>query len=140
MPSFVPHCSVLLSAYNGERWWAEHLDSLFALQGVGLRIIVIDDQSSDRTMHLMLAYSATFELYILRAKAERFGNANRNFLRLIRDGDIGEALYMILSICFVDFVITCTETVMLVDAWCLKGSSWMFSSSFHPRFRCTIGG
>lgn len=90
-------CAVLLATYNGERWLPEQLDSLRVQQDVDLRVIASDDQSSDGTMCLLRERASAFELAILPAHAERFGSANRNFLRLVRDADIGDAEYVALA-------------------------------------------
>jgi rhamnosyltransferase len=97
MTSSFPVCAVLLATYNGERWLPEQLESLSVQQGVDLSVIVSDDQSSDRTMHLLVESSNLFPLAILPPEADRFGGAIKNFLRLIRDADIGEAEYVALA-------------------------------------------
>lgn len=97
MTSMLPSCAVLLATYNGERWLPEQLDSLSAQQGVDLRVIVSDDQSLDGTLRVLLQRASTLALSVLPAQAERFGNANRNFLRLVRDADIGDAEYVALA-------------------------------------------
>lgn len=97
MTSTLPTCAVLLATYNGERWLPEQLDSLSAQRGVDLRIIVSDDQSSDGTLRLLMQRASTLPLTVLPVHAERFGSANRNFLRLVRDADIGEVEYVALS-------------------------------------------
>lgn len=93
----LPDCVVLLATYNGERWLPQQLESLRLQRGVDLRVNVSDDQSSDGTMNLLFTYASMLPLFILPAQAERFGNANRNFLRLIRDADIGDAEYVALA-------------------------------------------
>ena len=97
MNSELPTCTVLLATYNGERWLPEQLDSLCAQQGVKLRVIVSDDQSSDGTMSVLLERAAKLSLAILPVQADRYECANRNFLRLIRDADIGDTEYVSLA-------------------------------------------
>jgi rhamnosyltransferase len=92
-----PSCCILLATYNGECWLPEQLDSFAAQQGVELRVIVSDDHSSDGTMRLLRERFSALALTILPEKAERFGSANRNFLRLVRDADIGDAEYVALA-------------------------------------------
>jgi rhamnosyltransferase len=92
-----PSCAVLLATYNGQLWLTEQLESLRTQQGVYIHIIVSDDQSSDGTMDLLFAHSSKLPISILPFQSERFGNANRNFLRLIRDADIGDAEYIALA-------------------------------------------
>lgn len=97
MISTFPTCAVLLATYNGERWLPEQLDSLSSQQCVALRVIASDDQSTDGTIRLLRNHASALALAILPAQAERFGSANRNFLRLIRDADIGDAEYVALA-------------------------------------------
>lgn len=94
MTSTFPSCAVLLATYNGERWLPEQLDSLRAQKCVDLRVIASDDQSVDSTMRLLHERDPALALSILPAQTERFGSANRNFLRLVRDADIGNAEYV----------------------------------------------
>lgn len=49
--------TVLLSAYNGEKFIREQLESLFAQEGVDLRICVRDDGSSDGTVAILQEYA-----------------------------------------------------------------------------------
>lgn len=97
----LPSCAVLLATHNGERWLPEQLDSLSAQKGVNLRVIVSDDHSSDGTVRVLCecasASAFALGLSILPAPIKRFGSANRNFLRLVRDADIGDAEYVALS-------------------------------------------
>lgn len=86
-----------MSTYNGEGWLAEQLDSIGQQQQVSVRITVSDDQSTDGTLQVLSRYASGLPLTILPAQEERFGNANRNFLRLIRDANIGEAGFVALA-------------------------------------------
>lgn len=97
MISSFPSCAILLATYNGECWIREQLDSLSAQECVDLRVIVSDDQSSDGTVRLLSERASTLALSILPTQSERFGSANRNFLRLVRDADIGDAEYVALA-------------------------------------------
>jgi glycosyltransferase involved in cell wall biosynthesis len=47
-----PLVSVLVPVYNGERFLAEMLDSLFAQDLAALEVIVVDDGSTDRTAEI----------------------------------------------------------------------------------------
>jgi rhamnosyltransferase len=97
MITTTPSCVILLATYNGERWLPEQLDSLRSQRDVALRVIVSDDKSSDETMKLLSERASEIEISILPSQTERFGSANRNFLRLIRDADIGDAEYVALA-------------------------------------------
>lgn len=92
-----PSCAVLLATYNGERWLPEQLASLSAQRCVDLRVIVSDDHSVDGTMRLLCENDSALALSILPTQIERFGSANRNFLYLVRDADIGDSEYVALA-------------------------------------------
>jgi len=76
---------------------SEQLDSIRDQQNVDVSIIVSDDQSSDDTLHVLQGFSELLRLTILPNESERFGGANGNFLRLIRDAEIGKAQYVALA-------------------------------------------
>jgi rhamnosyltransferase len=93
----IPSCVVLLATYNGHKWLPEQLDSLFHQRGVGTKVIASDDHSSDNTLNLLSEYASKFPLIILPKYEKRAGCANANFLRLIRDADIGDATHIALA-------------------------------------------
>jgi len=97
MSPLFPKCAILMATYNGERWLPEQLDSIRNQQQVDVRIAVSDDKSTDGTLKVLEEYSAWLPLTILPEQNRRFGSANRSFLRLIRDADIGEAAYVALA-------------------------------------------
>lgn len=97
MSSTDPICAVLLATCNGECWLPELLDSLATQKGVELRVIVSDDLSSDRTMHVLRGWQSSLTLTFLPSQCGGFGSANRNFLRMFRDADIGEANFVALA-------------------------------------------
>lgn len=92
-----PSCVVLLATKNGEPWIREQMDSLQAQQGVELRLVVSDDLSIDDTVRVIEEYDSVLNIAILQTQADGFGSANRNFLRLVRDADIGDAKYVALA-------------------------------------------
>lgn len=49
---------VVLSAYDGERWIAEQVDSVLAQQGVRVHLTVRDDGSRDGTAQVLAGYAA----------------------------------------------------------------------------------
>jgi rhamnosyltransferase len=85
-----PHVAVLLATYNGATWLREQLDSILIQRGVRVAIHASDDGSTDATDALLRTYEAQGRLVRL-PPVERLGNANRNFMRLIQDADIGDA-------------------------------------------------
>lgn len=93
----VPHVRVLLATYNGAPWLDEQLDSIATQQGVRVSIVASDDSSSDATVEVLARWAQRVALETLLRAPERFGSAHRNFLRLIRDADLGDADYFALS-------------------------------------------
>lgn len=92
-----PSCAILLATNNGEPWIREQMNSLQAQQGVELRIVVSDDLSIDDTVRVIREYDSVLNIAILQNQTDGFGSANRNFLRLIRDANIGDAKYVALA-------------------------------------------
>lgn len=97
MPSISPACAVLLATYNGQRWLPEQLASLREQQGVNLHVIVSDDHSSDDSQDILRSWQTSLKLTLLPPPFERLGSANKNFLRMICDADIGSADYVALA-------------------------------------------
>jgi hypothetical protein len=55
-----PLIEILLATYNGERFLAEQLDSLFAQTWINIRILVNDDGSSDGTLNILSRYATRY--------------------------------------------------------------------------------
>jgi glycosyltransferase involved in cell wall biosynthesis len=53
-----PVIEVILATYNGEKFLAEQLDSLFAQTWTNFRLLVNDDGSSDSTLNILNHYAA----------------------------------------------------------------------------------
>jgi len=88
---------VLLATYNGERWLGEQLDSIFSQQRVRVSVVASDDSSDDNTPAMLRGWQVRAQLTVLPAVGSRLGNAHRNFVRLIRDSDLGDADYVALA-------------------------------------------
>lgn len=95
--SRAPRVAVLLATYNSELWLRQQLDSIFAQQGVVLHLFVSDDRSTDNTVSIIDEYVNRFPVTLLPRLADRLGNANRNFLRLIRDTDVADCDHVAFS-------------------------------------------
>lgn len=93
----VPHVRVLLATFNGQRWLDDQLSSIFGQQDVRPTVVASDDSSSDGTPALLERWRTQADLTVLPTVAYRFGSAHRNFLRLIRDADAGDADYVALA-------------------------------------------
>ena len=93
----LPHVRVLLATYNGVRWLEEQLESTLRQQGVQVSVVASDDSSSDGTVELLQRWGSRDRIQILPPSANRFGSAHRNFLRLIRDAEPGDADFFALA-------------------------------------------
>jgi glycosyltransferase involved in cell wall biosynthesis len=58
---FGMHLSVVVTAYNAERWIAETLDSILAQSHRDFELLAVDDGSSDRTLDILQEYAARDE-------------------------------------------------------------------------------
>ncbi len=96
-PERLPHVCILLATYNGAQWLDEQLESIAKQQGVRVSVVASDDSSSDGTVAVLSRWAARLPIEVLPSSAERFGSAHRNFLRLIRDTELGDADYIALS-------------------------------------------
>lgn len=80
-----PRIAVLLASFNGEKWISQQITSIISQIDCDLTVFVSDDSSSDQTLNICRALSDRFDLRLFPLKNSRFGNANRNFLRLVKD-------------------------------------------------------
>lgn len=95
--SRMPRVCVLLATHNAAQWLEQQLTSIFAQQGVAASVIASDDGSTDGTRAMLSDWTDRERLVTLPATVQRFGNANRNFLRLITEADVDDAEYVALS-------------------------------------------
>lgn len=61
--SQVPEVSVIIPAYNGEKYLAEAINSVITQEGVACEIIVVDDGSSDATEDVARAYGEKLKYF-----------------------------------------------------------------------------
>ena len=81
----LPHVQVLLATFNGERWLAEQLRSIFAQASVRVSVLVSDHGSTDGTLALLESWRADgAAIEVLEGVAGERGSA-ANFLRLVRE-------------------------------------------------------
>jgi rhamnosyltransferase len=86
-----PLVTVLLATHNGERWLGEQLDSILSQEGIDLRVIALDDASTDSTPALLAERSrADTRLTVLPAQRAS-GSAAANFYRLLRTISLDDA-------------------------------------------------
>lgn len=92
-----PSCAILIATHNGERWLPEQLRSIYDQVGVSVKVFANDDASTDGTKAILEQWESSSGLEQLPSSGTRMGSANKNFLRLIRDVDIGTAEYVALA-------------------------------------------
>jgi len=92
-----PSVRVLLATFDGERWLGEQLASLAAQERVAVSVVASDDSSTDATPALLAAAARPGAFVVLPGSGVRFGNAQRNFMRLIRDAALDDVDYFALA-------------------------------------------
>lgn len=88
LSSPLPHVTVLLATYNGALWLKEQIRTIVTQEGVQVRVVASDDQSQDDTLGILQSFAKEGVIELLPPVAQRFGNANRNFMRLIADASL----------------------------------------------------
>ena len=87
----LPQVTVLLATHNGDRWLDEQLDTIFGQEGVDVRIIALDDASTDSTRDLLARRAADDDRLTVLPSSSPAGGAAPNFYRLIRALDVETA-------------------------------------------------
>jgi rhamnosyltransferase len=93
----VPRVAVLLATYNGIAFISDQVESLLNQASCAVDIWVSDDQSTDGTWEWLCDRAGGEARISLLPRVERFGNAARNFYRLMQDVDFSRYQYMALS-------------------------------------------
>lgn len=93
----VARVCVLLATHNGGRWIDEQLKTIKDQRDVLVSVVVSDDASRDATLDRLGFWQSVLPLRLLPTAGHPLGSANRNFLRLIRDADPGDAEYVALA-------------------------------------------
>jgi len=86
-----PLVTVLLATHNGARFLDEQLDTILGQEGVNVRIVALDDASTDGTPELLAARAAADDRITVLPAQGRSGGAAPNFYRLIRSLDLSSA-------------------------------------------------
>ncbi|NHQ82502.1 glycosyltransferase [Chromobacterium vaccinii] len=91
-----PNCTILLATYNGSSWLRPQLDSILSQRNVNISIAISDDSSDDKTCTILAEYEKKHsdKINVLSGNTTRMGSACKNFLRLIRDADVGNSEYI----------------------------------------------
>jgi rhamnosyltransferase len=95
--SLPPSVGILLATRNGAAWLGEQLSSLADQRDVRVHVVASDDASTDETPRILSKGVPELALQQLPTPPHRMGNANRNFLRLIRDTPTEDFQYFALS-------------------------------------------
>jgi rhamnosyltransferase len=93
----VPRVAVLLATYNGISFLADQVESILKQSACAVDIWVSDDQSTDGTWEWLCDRAGGEASISLLPRVERFGNAARNFYRLMQDVDFSRYQYIALS-------------------------------------------
>lgn len=80
----VPLVTVLLATWNGLEWLPEQLESILAQRDVTVRVIALDDESTDGTREWLVDRAASDERLTVLPAMGRSGGSAANFYRLIR--------------------------------------------------------
>ena len=75
---------VLLSAYNGERFLQEQVESILMQEGVEVFLLIRDDKSSDGTVELIKKNQALFPGKIRLVEGHENIGCTRSFIELMR--------------------------------------------------------
>lgn len=91
-----PTVCVLLATHDSSAWLEGQLQSVFDQEAVTVSLVVSDDCSRDATPAVLKSWSLGKRMKVLPPAVEPFGNAHRNFMRLIVDAPIDDAEYVAL--------------------------------------------
>ena len=83
----LPKVAICLAAFNGKRWLAEQLDSILVQEGIAVTIFISVDASSDGTEDWIDAYANDDSRIIVLAHDKHFGDAAKNFFRILHEVD-----------------------------------------------------
>ena len=89
--------AVLLAAYNGRTWIEEQINSILNQENVNVEILISVDLSTDQTYELVKLLEKKNKSIIVLPYGERFGNAAKNFYRLIKDVKIDQYDFIALA-------------------------------------------
>lgn len=92
-----PRVAVLLATYNGLKYLPAQLDSILSQRDCRIDVWISDDSSTDGTLDWLNERQSQSDSLRLLPKCARFGNAARNFYRLLRDADLSNCDYVALA-------------------------------------------
>jgi len=95
--NFKPKVAILLAAFNGITWIDEQIKSILNQEEVDIQIFISVDSSNDGTYEFCKLLEKNNKSIIVLPYGNRFGNAAKNFFRLIRDTDLEKYDYIAFS-------------------------------------------
>jgi rhamnosyltransferase len=93
----LPKIAVLMATYNGAPWLTEQIESILHQLDVDVTLYVSDDCSTDLTWSILTTLEKEDRRIVLLSNDQKFGNAGKNFYRLIKDVDIENYDYIAFS-------------------------------------------
>jgi rhamnosyltransferase len=93
----IPRVAILLATYNGINFITSQVESLMEQVSCAVDVWVSDDQSTDGTWEWLCDRAKIEPRIMLLPRIGRFGNAARNFYRLLREVDFSAYHYIALS-------------------------------------------
>jgi rhamnosyltransferase len=82
-PVVPPRVAVLLATRNGRRWLPEQLESILSQDGVAVRVIALDDESTDGTHEWLIETAKADSRLTVLPRRGASGSAAANFYRLL---------------------------------------------------------
>jgi len=79
---------ILLATYNGEKYLAEQLDSLFSQTNQNFNVLIRDDSSNDKTLDIIKEYQNKYQSRIkfIEDNSENLGSS-KSFMKLLEYSD-----------------------------------------------------
>lgn len=74
---------VLMATYNGSKYISEQIDSVLMQEGVNIKLLISDDNSTDDTILIINKYLNDSRVSLVENK-NRSGSAAKNFLNLVK--------------------------------------------------------
>ena len=90
----MPNILIILAAYNGERFLKVQLDSILNQQISNIKIFISVDNSDDCTFEMSQSLAILHKNISVLPSVGRFGDAAKNFFRLIYDVDLANFDYI----------------------------------------------
>jgi rhamnosyltransferase len=81
---------VLLATRNGQRWLPEQLASILDQQGVDVRVVALDDESTDGTVDWLDSLAANDPRVVRLVTESASGSSAANFFRLITRAEVAD--------------------------------------------------